>query len=115
MKSRWSESEGQSFIARYGDRGISSDLALRVYTTRLLGGDPALVLHGGGNTSVKTTMRALAGDEVEGLCIKGTGGNMGTIEPTGMVAVGLAPLQRLRSLDELSDDDMARVQRAHLL
>ena len=73
------------------------------------------MLHGGGNTSLKTTMRDLAGDEVEVLCIKGTGGDMATIEPAGMVAVRLDALQQLRARDDLSDDDMARVQRAHLL
>src|ERR1700704_1306721 len=115
MKSLWSDTEAKAAIARYGDKGIATDLALRIYTTRLLGGDPALVLHGGGNTSIKTTMRDLAGDEVAVLCVKGTGADMATIEPAGMVAVLLAPLQRLRTLDDLSDDDMARVQRGHLL
>ena len=115
MQSRWVDRDAKAAVDRFAAAGISSELAHRVYTTRLLGGDAALVLHGGGNTSVKTKMRDLAGDEVEVLCIKGTGGNMGTIEPGGMVAVRLAPLQRLRTLDDLSDDDMARVQRGHLL
>ncbi len=115
MQSRWVDRDANAAIDRFAAQGISPELALRVYTTRLLGGDAALVLHGGGNTSVKTKMRDLAGDEVEVLCIKGTGGNMGTIEPSGMAAVRLAPLQRLRTLDDLSDDDMARVQRGHLL
>ena len=115
MQSRWVDRDAKAAVDRFAAAGISPELALRVYTTRLLGGDAALVLHGGGNTSVKTKMRDLAGDEVEVLCIKGTGGNMGTIEPGGMAAVRLAPLQRLRTLDDLSDDDMARVQRAHLL
>jgi len=115
MQSRWVDRDANAAIDRFAAQGISPELALRVYTTRLLGGDAALVLHGGGNTSVKTKMRDLAGDEVEVLCIKGTGGNMGTIEPSGMAAVRLAPLQRLRTLDDLSDDDMARGQRGHLL
>jgi rhamnose utilization protein RhaD (predicted bifunctional aldolase and dehydrogenase)/NAD(P)-dependent dehydrogenase (short-subunit alcohol dehydrogenase family) len=115
MQSRWVDRDAKAAVDRFAASGISPELALRVYTTRLLGGDAALVLHGGGNTSVKTKMRDLAGDEVEVLCIKGTGGNMGTIEPAGMAAVRLAPLQRLRTLDDLSDDDMARVQRGHLL
>jgi rhamnose utilization protein RhaD (predicted bifunctional aldolase and dehydrogenase)/NAD(P)-dependent dehydrogenase (short-subunit alcohol dehydrogenase family) len=115
MQSRWVDRDAKAAVDRFAASGISPELALRVYTTRLLGGDAALVLHGGGNTSVKTKMRDLAGDEVEVLCIKATGGNMGTIEPNGMAAVRLAPLQRLRTLDDLSDDDMARVQRGHLL
>jgi rhamnose utilization protein RhaD (predicted bifunctional aldolase and dehydrogenase)/NAD(P)-dependent dehydrogenase (short-subunit alcohol dehydrogenase family) len=115
MQSRWVDRDAKAAVDRFAAEGISPELALRVYTTRLLGGDAALVLHGGGNTSVKTKMRDLAGDEVEVLYIKATGGNMGTIEPGGMAAVRLAPLQRLRTLGDLSDDDMARVQRAHLL
>ena len=115
MQSRFVDRDAKAAVDRFAAAGISPELALRIYTTRLLGGDAALVLHGGGNTSVKTTMRDLAGDEVEVLRIKATGGNMGTIEPGGMAAVRLAPLQRLRTLDDLSDDDMARVQRGHLL
>ena len=115
MQSRFVDRDAKAAVDRFAAAGISPELALRIYTTRLLGGDAALVLHGGGNTSVKTKMRDLAGDEVEVLCIKATGGNMGTIEPGGMAAVRLAPLQRLRTLDDLSDDDMARVQRGHLL
>ena len=56
MDSLWSDSEARVFTERYSQQGVNEDLALRVYTTRLLGGDPRLVLHGGGNTSVKTTM-----------------------------------------------------------
>jgi rhamnose utilization protein RhaD (predicted bifunctional aldolase and dehydrogenase)/NAD(P)-dependent dehydrogenase (short-subunit alcohol dehydrogenase family) len=115
MQSRWVDRDAKAAVDRGAAMGVSSELALRIYTTRLLGGDPALVLHGGGNTSLKTKMRDLAGDEVEVLCVKGTGGNMATIEPAGMVAVRLRALQRLRALDDLSDDDMARVQRGHLL
>jgi len=115
MQSRWVDRDAKAAVDRTTAAGIAPELALRVYTTRLLGGDPALVLHGGGNTSIKTKMRDLAGDEVEVLCIKGTGADMATIEPAEMVAVRLSPLQRLRTLDDLSDDDMARVQRGHLL
>ena len=115
MRSGWVDRDAKAAVDRATAASLSSDLALRAYSTRLLGGDAALVLHGGGNTSVKTRARDLAGDEVEVVCIKGTGGNMATIEPASMVAVRLAPLQRLRTLDDLSDDDMARVQRAHLL
>ncbi|HEX3484389.1 MAG TPA: bifunctional aldolase/short-chain dehydrogenase [Micropepsaceae bacterium] len=115
MKSRWSDTEAQSTIARYGEKGIAPDLALRVYTTRLLGGDPALVLHGGGNTSVKTMAKDLLGDAVEVICVKGSGWDMGDIEPPGLPAVKLAPLRRLRALDHLSDEDMVNYQRIHLL
>jgi rhamnose utilization protein RhaD (predicted bifunctional aldolase and dehydrogenase)/NAD(P)-dependent dehydrogenase (short-subunit alcohol dehydrogenase family) len=115
MKSRWSDSDAQSFVARYGEKGVGRDLALRVYTTRLLGSDPRLVLHGGGNSSVKTTMRDLLGEEVEVLCVKGSGWDMGDIEPQGLPAVRLEPLRKLRRLERLSDEDMVNAQRGNLL
>jgi rhamnose utilization protein RhaD (predicted bifunctional aldolase and dehydrogenase)/NAD(P)-dependent dehydrogenase (short-subunit alcohol dehydrogenase family) len=115
MKSRWSDSEANATIARYGEKGIAPDLALRVYTTRLLGGDPALVLHGGGNTSVKTQAKDLLGDTVDVICVKGSGWDMGDIEPAGLPAVKLAPLRRLLALPKLSDEDMVNYQRINLL
>src|SRR4029079_15143237 len=94
MQSRWVDRDAKAAVDRYASIGIAPDLALRVYTTRLLGGDPALVLHGGGHTSLKTRMRDLAGDEVEVLCVKGTGADMAAIEPAGMVAVRVWALDK---------------------
>src|SRR5436309_10392600 len=102
-------------VARYGQTGIGGDMAQRVYTSRLLGGDPLLVLHGGGNTSVKAVMPDLLGDPTEVLCVKGSGWDMAAIEPPGLPAVRLAPLRKLRARDALSDEDMVRIQRANLL
>ncbi len=115
MDSRWSDQDAREAVARYAEQGIGEDLALRTYTTRLLGGDPALVLHGGGNTSVKTTAADLTGETVDVICVKGSGWDMGTIEPPGLPAVRLAPLHRLRALDHLSDEDMVNAQRVNLL
>ena len=113
MKSAWADRDAEAAVARYAD--LPRDLALRVYTTRLLGSDPKLVLHGGGNTSVKTRLADLNGDEVEVLCVKGSGWDMGTIEPAGLPAVRLEPLRKLRTRDALADEDMVRVQRANLI
>src|SRR5215472_2477323 len=99
MKSRWSVADAEATVARYAAKGVAPDLALRVYTTRLLGGDPALVLHGGGNTSVKTQAKDLLGYSAYVICVKGAGSDMGDIEPPGLPAVKLAPLRRLRALD----------------
>ncbi|SEC79485.1 Rhamnose utilisation protein RhaD, predicted bifunctional aldolase and dehydrogenase [Rhizobiales bacterium GAS188] len=115
MESRWSDAEAARAVARYAERGIGEDLALRTYTARLLGADGRLVLHGGGNTSVKTAMHDVYGDEVRVLCVKGSGWDLATIEPAGHPAVRLDPLLRLRSLPRLSDEDMVNVQRANLL
>ena len=115
MKSAWKDPEANDAVARYAAKGVSRDLALRVYTTRLLGRDPSLVMHGGGNTSCKTVQRDLLGDEIKVLCVKGSGWDMGDIEPEGLPAVRLDPLLRLRALDRLSDEDMVAFQRANLL
>jgi rhamnulose-1-phosphate aldolase/alcohol dehydrogenase len=115
MKSRWSAIEAKEFVARYAALGVSEDLALRTYTTRLLGSDPKLVLHGGGNTSVKTTAKDQLGEDVDVLCVKGSGWDMGNIEPQGLPAVRLHELRRLRRLNTLSDEDMVNFQRINLL
>ena len=115
MKSSWSDREAKDFVVRYGALGVNEDVALRVYTTRLLGSDPKLVLHGGGNTSVKTVVSDQLGEDVDVLCVKGSGWDMGNIEPAGLPAVRLAPLKRLRALDALSDEDMVNFQRINLL
>ena len=115
MKSAWVEKDAQAALEKYTAAGLPADLALRVYTTRLLGRDPKLVLHGGGNTSVKTRMKDLHGEETDVLCVKGSGWDMGVIEPAGLPAVRLENLKKLRKLDGLSDEDMVKVQRANLL
>ncbi|HEX4637570.1 MAG TPA: bifunctional aldolase/short-chain dehydrogenase [Rhizomicrobium sp.] len=115
MQSKWSDAEAQDFVSRYAPKGINADLAVRTYTTRLLGSDPRMVLHGGGNTSVKTTVKDQLGEDVEVICIKGSGWDMGVIEPAGLPAVKLEPLRKLRKLDKLSDEDMVNYQRINLL
>src|SRR4051812_50032290 len=91
MKSGWVERDAQALVDCYGQQGIGQDLALRIYTTRLLGRDPKLVLHGGGNTSVKTVMPDLLGEAVEVLCVKGSGGDMASLEPPSLPAGGPRP------------------------
>jgi rhamnose utilization protein RhaD (predicted bifunctional aldolase and dehydrogenase)/NAD(P)-dependent dehydrogenase (short-subunit alcohol dehydrogenase family) len=101
-------------IARYADRH-PADVALRVYSSRLIGRDPHLVLHGGGNTSVKTRLRDDLGDEIEVLCVKGSGSDLADLEPRGLPALRLAPLLALRKLSELSDEAMVNAQRTRML
>jgi rhamnulose-1-phosphate aldolase/alcohol dehydrogenase len=115
MKSGWVDGDAERMVEGYAAKGVGRDLALRVYTSRLLGRDPQLVLHGGGNTSVKTVMADFLGDPVEVLCVKGSGWDMASIEPAGLPAVRLAPLRRLRARDALTDEDMVAFQRTNLL
>ena len=115
MENLWRDDEAEKVVAFYGARGINRDLALRTYTTRLLGGEPRLVLHGGGNTSVKTEMTDLVGDVHPVLCVKGSGWDMGTIEPPGLPAVKITALLKSRKLERLSDEDMVTLLRANLI
>jgi rhamnose utilization protein RhaD (predicted bifunctional aldolase and dehydrogenase)/NAD(P)-dependent dehydrogenase (short-subunit alcohol dehydrogenase family) len=115
MRSGWVDRDAQATIDHYAAQGVGRDLALRVYTTRLLGRDPTLVLHGGGNTSVKTTLPDLLGEEVAVLCVKGSGADMAAIEPAGLPAMRLERLRKLRARTALTDEDLVRVQRENLL
>ncbi|HSD91428.1 MAG TPA: bifunctional aldolase/short-chain dehydrogenase [Methyloceanibacter sp.] len=115
MKSQWSDSAAREMVEAYAAKGVDQDIALRVYTTRLLGRNALLVLHGGGNTSVKTRAHDDLGQEHEVIAVKGSGADMADIEPWGLPAVKLEPLRKLRGLAELSDEAMVNVQRLNLL
>ena len=115
MKSMWNDREAAALVERYAAEGVGEDLALRVYTTRLLGSELRLVLHGGGNTSVKSRARDVTGAELDVLYVKGSGWDMGTIEPPGLPAVQLDPLLELAEIAVLSDEDMVNLQRRNLL
>ncbi len=99
MQSLWSDKEAKPF---------KSDLEQRVYTSRLLGRDTSLVLHGGGNTSVKVTEKNILGEEIDLLYVKGSGWDLATIEAAGFAPVRMDHLLKLAKLPKLSDTDMAR-------
>jgi rhamnose utilization protein RhaD (predicted bifunctional aldolase and dehydrogenase)/NAD(P)-dependent dehydrogenase (short-subunit alcohol dehydrogenase family) len=113
MQNQWNDSHAKTAIEQYNN--VSKDIALRVYTSKLIGVDPALVLHGGGNTSVKSIAKNAVGEEVNILYVKGSGWDLDTIEPPGLPGVQLDHLIKLRQLDHLSDEDMVNEQRTHLL
>ncbi len=115
MRSLWDDADAALAVTRYGAAGHSKDLALRTYSARLLGAEPALVLHGGGNTSVKTWVQDLFGDRLEVLCVKGSGWDLATFEPAGHPAVRLAPLHRLRATGASSDEEMVNALRDNLI
>src|SRR4051812_1556242 len=97
MKNLWNPAEAAK---------CKSDLALRVYSSRLLGRDDTLVLHGGGNTSVKVREKNLVGEDEEILYVKGSGWDLETIEVDGFAPVRMAPLLKLARLERLSDPQM---------
>lgn len=97
MKSLWNDREASEY---------KTDLGLRVYTSRLLGRDPSLVLHGGGNTSVKIREKNIVGEEEEILYVKGSGWDLETIAEAGFAPVRMAHLLKLAKLQVLSDSQM---------
>ncbi len=113
MKSRWSDADAEAAIVRWGPRW-GPDLALRAYSSQLIGAEDDLVLHGGGNTSCKGTVRTILGDEVEAVFVKGSGWDLASIEPQGFPGVALEPMRRLLRVPNLSDEDMVQAQRAHM-
>ncbi len=115
MKSRWLVAEASAMVADLTRSGISEDMALLVYSSRLLGGDSSLVLHGGGNTSVKTVVADQLGDPTAVMLVKGSGRDMAVIEPAGLPAVRLEPLLRARLLDTFGDEDLLNLLRTSLL
>ena len=108
MLNRWDDAES----ARWAELG---DLGEITYGSRLVGADPALVLHGGGNTSVKGSSDDAWGHPVPTLWVKGSGWDLATIEPPGFAPLRLEPVRRLADLDELSDTEMVNQLRIHLL
>ncbi|MCF6258017.1 MAG: bifunctional aldolase/short-chain dehydrogenase [Gammaproteobacteria bacterium] len=104
MQSLWNEKTAASFA--------ENPLEMRVYSSRLLGCEPSLVLHGGGNTSVKTEVADLFGEHKPILYVKGSGWDLATIEAPGFAPVCLETLKRMAELPTLSDPDMVRAQRA---
>ncbi|HBQ13609.1 MAG TPA: bifunctional aldolase/short-chain dehydrogenase [Myxococcales bacterium] len=104
MKSQWNDADAPR-----------DPLALRAYTSQLLGREPSLVLHGGGNTSVKLEVPDFFGDPTEVLYVKGSGWDLASIEPAGFSPVRLDVLKRMAALDALTDADMVREQRVAML
>jgi len=105
MKNLWSDTESDNF---------KDDLALRVYTSRLLGKDPSLVLHGGGNTSVKITEANLVGSKEEILYVKGSGWDLVSIEKDGFSPVRMSHMLKLSKLKSLSDPQMVNELKTQL-
>lgn len=106
MRSLWNDAEAGTF---------SGDLGQRVYTSRLLGKNPALVMHGGGNTSVKSRVTDLFGREQDILYIKGSGWDLETIEPQGFSPARLSTLRELATLEHMTDIQMANELRCALI
>ncbi|MCR4336828.1 MAG: class II aldolase/adducin family protein, partial [Candidatus Omnitrophica bacterium] len=104
MQSLWNDNEVQ---------GLGSDpLSLRVYTSRLLGREPNLVLHGGGNTSAKAVIENIFGESEDIIYVKGSGGDLISIDRNGFAPIRLNVLKRMAEFAHLTDMEMVRLQRA---
>ena len=111
VQNLWSDADAAGYVKKYDD----PDIALRIYTSHLLGREPRLIQHGGGNTSVKTIATDLFESKIAVLRVKGSGSDLFTIEPSGLSAVRLEPLLRLEQLEELSDDTLGGYLRTNLM
>lgn len=105
MQDRWDHDEAASAGGPLGEI---------VYGSRLLGAEPALVLHGGGNTSIKSTIVDITGDEVDVLYVKGSGHDLASIGPDGFAPLRLERVRRLGELDSMTDTEMVNELRAAL-
>jgi rhamnose utilization protein RhaD (predicted bifunctional aldolase and dehydrogenase)/NAD(P)-dependent dehydrogenase (short-subunit alcohol dehydrogenase family) len=108
MKSRWNKKDAEQI-------SMGDDLAMRVYTSNILGSEADLVLHGGGNTSVKGQLTTIFGETEDVLFVKGSGWDLKTIKAAGFSAVSMDYLLKLGQLQKLSDNQMMRQLRLALL
>ena len=114
VQNQFRDDEARDYLATYGE-AVGEDLALRLYTSHLLGRDRALVLHGGGNTSVKREAADRHGRPVELLSVKGSGHDLEHLGPDGLPSLALTPLLELLQLDAIEDQDLVSELRRTML
>ena len=115
VANKWNDEDAAIIAADAGQDPAERALALQIYASRLIGADPDLVLHGGGNTSCKVTRKNIFGQDNSVLHIKGSGHDLASIGPQGMPGLRLEPIRALASLDRLHDEDMVNAVRGAML
>ena len=115
MKSNWNKNTENKYIRFFKKKKVLKDLAQRIYTTHLLGKDPKLVLHGGGNTSVKSKIKDIQGKIIDVMYVKGSGWDMSNLSEEGMPGVELQTLKETKNLKKLSDLKMVNNLRKNLI
>jgi len=113
MKNRWEQKVVDNLLQVF-EGHFNHDLALRTYSTQLLGMEKTLVMHGGGNTSVKTIYTNILGETIPALYVKASGFDMSKFDPTGLTGLDLSHLLKLRSLDSLTDSQMINEFKTHI-
>ena len=115
IKNNYEKKEASNWRKKAGSDSADQELGERVYTSRLIGQNPDLLMHGGGNTSVKVDRKNIFGELERVLHVKGSGWDLDVIEAPGLPGVRLDPLIKLRKLEMLTDEDMVNLQRNNLL
>ncbi|SVE57872.1 uncharacterized protein METZ01_LOCUS510726, partial [marine metagenome] len=115
MESKWNNREANSLIKKYKKIGVHKELALRIYTTQLLGSDPTVVLHGGGNTSLKLILKNTFNKKENIIYVKGSGKDMSNIEVDGFPSLELDNLIKLKKYKKLNDFQMVNYQKKYML
>lgn len=113
MKSAYKLVDAEKFVEKLP--GISREFALRIYTSQLIGSNLNLVLHGGGNTSIKLKQKNILGEEQEVLFVKASGADLANMTPEGFVGLDLSFLRKLHTLDSLEDEEMESQLEIHKL
>ena len=115
MKNLWNKKIANDYIKKYANKKISKDFALRIYTTHLLGLEKKLVLHGGGNTSLKETQKDIFNKTINVMHVKGSGWDMSNLTEEGMPSVFLDPLIKTFKFKNMTDSNMVNFLRNNLL
>lgn len=115
MQSHWNDAEAARIVKAAGTDAANQALALRVYTSQLIGQEQDLVLHGGGNTSVKVKRRDASGTERDIIHVKGSGWDLATIEAPGLPGMWLDPLLAARETLGMTDEGMVTFLRSEML
>ncbi|MBW2178889.1 MAG: bifunctional aldolase/short-chain dehydrogenase [Deltaproteobacteria bacterium] len=111
MINLFKKKDAKAFVKKHAF--LPGALALRIYTSRLIGANSDLVLHGGGNTSVKLMSKNILGEKKDVIFVKGSGMDLSTIGPDGFVGLNMEPLRRLRNVKDLADEVMQNQLRIH--
>jgi len=114
MINKWNNREAKLFVKESLSKGINKDLALRIYSTRLLGNESKIVLHGGGNTSVKIFLNK-NNKEYQYLYVKGSGKDMSDIDADGFPCLELDNLQKLKKYKKITDFEMINFQKKFMV
>ena len=115
MKNEWNKNTANKYINFFAKKNIKKDLALRIYSTHILGRNSDLVLHGGGNTSLKSKTKNIYDESIDVIYVKGSGWDMSNLSFEGMPGLKLKPLVKTLKLKKMNDTNMVNYLRNNLI